>query len=241
MTNVKERLDFQTTSDRFQLTLHRQRYQFVLAQFTRVESALEVGTGVGNFAPLLAERCDRYTGLEFDPAAAAEAAKRVGTAGQIVCGDARNLPFEPRTFDLVVCLEVLEHLGDWVAGLKGAQRCLKQDGLAVFSIPCRRRGGKSPTNPYHVYEPGEYEFLACLRSSFHEVQAYYQHFEETALMTVARRLRLRRALGLARLYQALSLGEPEAISRLKIEPKPRGLKLHLLAVARGPKPTAQAA
>jgi SAM-dependent methyltransferase len=235
MNKAQERPDFRTT-DRLQLTLHHQRYEFVLAQFGRVDSALEIGTGVGIFSPLLAARCKEYKGIEIDPESAALAAKRCGPAGRVVQGDARDLPFEPRSFAVIVCLEVIEHLGDWIAGVRGIQKCLREDGLAVVSVPHRERGGKSLTNPYHIYEPGEGEFVACLKSRFDEVSVQYQYFEETPLMRLARRLHLRRVLSLEHPYRALAAGEPEAISRLKIGSKSCGMNIHLLAVLGHPRP-----
>jgi SAM-dependent methyltransferase len=235
MVTAKERIDTATTTDLLQERLHEQRFEFALAQLGEVESALEVGTGVGSFSPRLAARCRRYTGIDYDADSVAQTSKRLMGRGEVLQADARSLPFPPHSFSAIVCLEVLEHLGDWRAGVSEIHRCLLQGGTAVLSVPHRIHGGKSATNPYHLYEPGEQELLACLGQKFKNVVPYYQFFPETLVMSFARRLRLRRLLGLAGPYQALSAGSPDTLSRLQIAREAGGLKLHLLAVLRQPK------
>lgn len=68
---------------------------------------VDVGAGEAFIAGRL-ERVRRYVGLDLDPAAAAYAVAtfRVG----YVIGDAGRLPFRSGVADLVLCLEVLEHL-----------------------------------------------------------------------------------------------------------------------------------
>jgi SAM-dependent methyltransferase len=235
MIAAKERLDTATTPDRLQERLHEQRFEFVLNQLGEVESVLELGTGVGSFSPRLAARCRRYTGVDYDAESAAQTSKRLLGKGEVLQADARSLPFPPRSFSAIVCLEVLEHLGDWRAGVSEIHRCLVPDGMAVLSVPFRLRGGKSDTNPFHLYEPGENELLSLLLQRFKSVIVHYQFFRETLAMGIARRLHLRRVLGLVEPYRALSAGSPEALSHLQISQKAPGLKLHLLAVLKEPR------
>src|SRR5262249_52345946 len=117
LRTAEERLDTRTSSDHLQVALHNQRYEFVLQNLGRLESVLEIGTGDGNLSVLLAPRCGRYVGLEFDPDTCLRASQRLGSAYPVVRGDARALPFEARNFSGIVCLEVLEHLGEFRAGI----------------------------------------------------------------------------------------------------------------------------
>jgi SAM-dependent methyltransferase len=236
MSEAQERLDTRSSADRLQVALHKQRYEFVLQNLATLESVLEIGTGEGNLSVLLAPRCGNYVGLEFDADTCARASRRLGDAYRIVRGDARALPFEARSFSGIVCLEVLEHLGDFQAGISNIQRCLQLDGRAILSVPYRRRGGASSPNVYHLYEPGEGELVTALRECFEKVAVYYQYFQETRLMSAARLFHLRRALGLQRHYRALTQGEPQALSQLKLEHEADGMKLHLVAVVDRPKP-----
>ena len=234
-SDAKERLDTRTTTDRLQVALHNQRYEFVLQHLARLQAVLEIGTGTGNLSVLLAGRCGNYVGVEFDAETCAVASERLGGAAHIVQGDARALPFEARSFSGIVCLEVLEHLGDFRAGIRNIHRCLREDGMAIISVPYRRRGGPSPTNAYHLYEPGELELIESLNEHFQELTVWYQYFEETPLMKVARRLHMRRVLGLEGIYRALAEGKPQVTSRLKISRKSAGMDLHLIVIVQRPK------
>jgi ubiquinone/menaquinone biosynthesis C-methylase UbiE len=240
-TLVRERIDVQTCVDLFQVALHNQRYQFALDQMPHMKSPLEIGTGAGSLSAVLATRCENYVGLEYDAQSCLATLARTRPGSRIVRGDARWLPFRDQGFSEIICLEVLEHLGDFKAGIRGIRRCLKPEGMAVISVPYRRLGGRSEINRYHPYEPGEGELTEYFRQCFRQVSVYYQYFEETALMRLARCCHLRRLFGIDRIYRDLTEGRPEAVARLKISPQANGMKLHLLVTARDPKPTGEGA
>src|ERR1041385_5816818 len=183
---AKERLDTRTSTDRLQIALHNQRYEFVSQNLSRLESVLEIGTGEGNLSVLLAKKCGSYVGLEFDAESCRIASERLEGKYRVVQGDAKAMPFAARSFTGIVCLEVLEHLGDFEAGIRNIHRWLRHDGMAIIAVPYRRSGGPSATNPYHVYEPGEDELIEALRRYFDVVRVQYQYFEETLLMKASR-------------------------------------------------------
>jgi SAM-dependent methyltransferase len=229
-----ERLDQTRCADPLQAVLHRNRYEFVLARLPAKSSVLEIGTGLGALTRQLFPLCARYLGVEYDPQACVEA-RRNAPGAEILEADARKLPFADNQFSFIVCLEVLEHLGDFRAGVSEIHRCLHPEGLAIVSVPYRRRGGPSKVNRYHLYEPGENELVTLFQSLFERVEVHYQFFEETAWMTWARHLRLRRLFGLHRIYADLTAGLPEATAKLRISAQPRGMKESLILVARGKK------
>lgn len=98
---------------------------------------LEVGCGSGATLHWLKQsgRCATTTGIEVQPQAAALAQ---GHVDQLHVGDAEQLlrqAFSDASFDLVLCLDVLEHLVDPWGLVVQAQRLLKPGGLLVASIP----------------------------------------------------------------------------------------------------------
>lgn len=98
---------------------------------------LEVGCGTGATLQWLKDsgRCAHTTGIEVFAEAAAIARQRVDTLHR---GDAEKLvqqAFEPESFDLVLCLDVLEHLVDPWALVMRIQGLLRPGGLLVASIP----------------------------------------------------------------------------------------------------------
>ena len=50
-------------------------------------------------------------------------------------GDVRSLPYPDDTFDVVIAVEVLEHIPDPEIGLSEAMRVLKPDGYAITALP----------------------------------------------------------------------------------------------------------
>ena len=64
---------------------------------------------------------------------AIENLKRLG--GRAVVGNATSLPFKDRFFDLVVALEVLEHIKDDKKAFFEIARVLKPSGIFLFSVP----------------------------------------------------------------------------------------------------------
>jgi SAM-dependent methyltransferase len=232
---VLERVDVEQCEDRLQVVLHQARYDFVLARLPAGQKVLEIGTGPGTFTRQLLPKCASYTGVEYDPETCRLAREKNQGQAEIIQADARKLPFEAGRFSFIVCLEVLEHLGDWKAGVQHIHRCLTPGGTAVISVPYRRHGAKSETNEFHLYEPGELETVALFRQLFDRVEVYYQIFEETGFMTLARNLHIRRLVGLSGIYEKLSAGDPSVTDRLKIVPSPAGMKITLLLVAIGKK------
>src|SRR5207245_1932663 len=53
------------------------------------------------------------------------------------CENLTQLTFESKSFDLILSLEVLEHVFDVPKALKEIQRVLKPGGVHVFTVPVR--------------------------------------------------------------------------------------------------------
>ncbi len=232
---ILERLDVNECADRFAAKLHRNIYDFVLSRMSADQNVLEIGTGLGAFAKELAPRAGSYTGVEYDSAAAEETRRKLPGSAKVIQADARDLALDENVYSFIVCIEVLEHLGDYQAGLRGIHRCLNPDGMAIISVPYRRIGGRSASNPYHIYEPGQNELTSALKRLFKEIEVYYQYFEETLWMTISRTLHIRRWVGLDRPYADLASGDPGALSKLHISREPGGQKLGIIIVLTGKK------
>jgi SAM-dependent methyltransferase len=93
---------------------------------------LDAGCGSGRNMVDLA-RWGTVTGVELS-AAAAEAA-RGRHVGEVVEGSVLEMPFAPASFDLVVCLDVIEHLQDDRAALRELRRVLAPGGALLVTVP----------------------------------------------------------------------------------------------------------
>ena len=97
------------------------------------ERILEVGLGEGEVAERVRARFPsaRFTGIDLPDPELAEAWSAKGIAGSFA--DIVSLPFADDTFDLVLAIEVLEHVPDPPAGLTELKRVGRAD--LVVSVP----------------------------------------------------------------------------------------------------------
>jgi 2-polyprenyl-6-hydroxyphenyl methylase/3-demethylubiquinone-9 3-methyltransferase len=101
-------------------------------------AALDVGCGAGLLCEPLARLGAEVTGVDAAPANAEAAAVHAEGAGLDIryrAGELGSLGLGE--FDLVTCLEVLEHVADKPAFLSALAKHLAPDGLMVLSTPNR--------------------------------------------------------------------------------------------------------
>lgn len=97
--------------------------------------ALDVGCGAGLLTEPLARLGATVTGLDASPEVIAVAREHAATMGLGIdyrVGDVQDLDGE---FDLVTCMEVVEHVTDPAAFVRALARRLTPDGLLIMSTP----------------------------------------------------------------------------------------------------------
>jgi ubiquinone/menaquinone biosynthesis C-methylase UbiE len=111
----------------------------VLTAFTGAvggRSILDVGTGTGRAALLLARRGGTVTGVDASEQMLAIARRRAAdtaTAATFLQRDAHDLTFPDRAFDTVVCLRVLMHTPRWRQCV--SELCRVSNRLVVLDYP----------------------------------------------------------------------------------------------------------
>jgi 2-polyprenyl-3-methyl-5-hydroxy-6-metoxy-1,4-benzoquinol methylase len=112
---------------------HARLLSMTLADAPR--NVLDVGCSSGYLAVPLAAAGICVSGIELDPDAADDA--RASCEGGVLVGDieSMDLPFEPASFDAIVCGDLVEHLRDPGSTLARLRPLLRPGGRLVLSTP----------------------------------------------------------------------------------------------------------
>jgi SAM-dependent methyltransferase len=109
--------------------LHRVISQLALPPGTRI---LDAGCGSGRNMVELA-RYGTVTGVELSEVSVAAARER--QIGEVVAGSIADIPLESDSFDLAVCLDVIEHLQDDRPPLRELRRVVAPGGALLVTVP----------------------------------------------------------------------------------------------------------
>lgn len=118
---------------------HRSQYAAIIAHINQGENVLDAGCGEGTLSCLLAkEKGVHVTGIDISEpniAAARALAIRMGVEHLVTfqVSDAEHLPFPDNSFDIVVSSHVLEHLPDFMQGLREIHRVTRD--RAIVAVP----------------------------------------------------------------------------------------------------------
>ena len=105
----------------------------VLACLPAGGRVLDVGCGSGVLLAQLAPHAGYRAGVELSEVAAAAAAL---VADRVVNAPVTApLPFEPASFDVVVCADILEHLAEPAPALSAVAALCRPGGAVVISVP----------------------------------------------------------------------------------------------------------
>lgn len=96
---------------------------------------LDIGCGTGAMSTLLA-RHGAVTSADFSPLALSYCRRR--GLRKLCAADAMRLPFRDMSFDVVVALDILEHLPDDAAALREFARVLRPGGRVISTVPAYR-------------------------------------------------------------------------------------------------------
>ena len=137
----------------------------ILSSISNVKTALDVGCGTGDYCNILAEKGIRTTGMDYSPKMLERARKKDKDNNiTYIEGDAYNLPFGDKSFDLVISIGVIQCLKDYRKAISELKRVAKK--TIILSTLLRTRKVKSieehlkrklakdswPTMDYHPEE-----------------------------------------------------------------------------------------
>jgi SAM-dependent methyltransferase len=174
------------------LALHAAGYREVRARLGR-GSVLDAGCGVGYESSLLQAPGRTVVGVDYDPAAAGEAARIHGLTA--CCCDAAGLALRDRTFDWACSSHVIEHFDTPARHAAELARVLRRSGTAFFLTP---NAPFDYENPFHLVEFSQASLASLLSEHFAEVWVGgLQPSARAEADFVARRAKATRLLGIA--------------------------------------------
>ncbi|MBD2743810.1 3-demethylubiquinone-9 3-O-methyltransferase [Coleofasciculus sp. FACHB-1120] len=97
--------------------------------------ALDVGCGGGFTCEFMAKRGVKVSGIDQSAKCIQQAQDHASLSGLQIDyqhGYSENLPYRANTFDIVVCVDVLEHVADLRQTISEIHRILKPNGLFLF-------------------------------------------------------------------------------------------------------------
>jgi len=129
---------------------------------------LELGCAHGGFVAMLQWAGFTATGLELSPAISQIARDLFGV--EALAGAIDEQRIAPGTCDVIVMMDVLEHLPDPVGTMRHCVELLKPDGMLLIQTPCFPEGASMPSlQAEHsrfgeVLQPQEHLYLFSRRS-----------------------------------------------------------------------------
>jgi len=99
------------------------------------KAVLDVGCGGGFMAEAMAKRGAHVTGIDPSPGAIIAARTHAEASGLTIAydeGSGENLPYADQTFDVVICVDVFEHIGTLDQVIAEIARVLRPGGILLF-------------------------------------------------------------------------------------------------------------
>jgi len=134
---------------------------------------LSIGAGTGDELKILNKFGDVYV-VDINKKALDLIPKNLYSVKKIC--NAIELPFEDKTFDLVVSFDVFEHIKEDYLATKEAYRVLKKDGILFFSVPAFQFLYSSHDRALGHNRRYSKKQLKSLLKSFKKIKLFYWNF-----------------------------------------------------------------
>lgn len=122
----------------FPTYLNRYRFvQWALQQYGAFGQGLSLGTGEGDYDAMIAKHCQHLIACDINEQdiAFAKALNHTVKNLDYQVENALALSFENDTFDLLVSVEVIEHVGNPQQMMREVARVLRPGGIAIITFP----------------------------------------------------------------------------------------------------------
>ena len=147
-------------------------------------TTLELGAGHGGFVAMLRWAGFDATGLEISPWVVRFARETFGVP--MLLGPVEEQAIAPASLDVIVLMDVLEHLRDPVGTMRHCLGLLRPDGFLLVQTPCYPEGSTyaemaaRSERPLEILQPAEHLYLfsqRAVRELFARLGAAHVRFE----------------------------------------------------------------
>lgn len=105
----------------------------VISKYRAAGDILDIGCSSGGFLEYLKSGPWRLHGIEASPCTAERA--RATTGAEVFSGDVLDADFPDNSFDVITCMDVLEHLYEPRKVLRNVRKWLKPEGIFYVFVP----------------------------------------------------------------------------------------------------------
>jgi len=171
---------------------HVAAYEFGSKWVTKGETVLDLACGTGYGVERL-ERASagKIIGVDYSREAVQYARAHFGNGrGGFMIGDGLHCGLRDDAFDLIICMQTVEHVPDAELFLTEMTRVLKDDGTMLISTPNKvfySPDAERPLNPYHVVEFTLETLQQLLSNHFGHVEVFGQQPQNALVKATAKR------------------------------------------------------
>src|SRR5882724_1077787 len=137
---------------------------------------LDFGCGPGSIMKLL-NKFGEVSGVDIEPQAITYCQSKKIKNVKLIHAE-KQLPFDKNTFDIVTCMDVLEHIADESKTLKDLYRVLKKNGLLIITVPAFSfLWGALDIHSHHVKRYNQTQlFKTLIQSGFTVEKIFYFNY-----------------------------------------------------------------
>uniref|UniRef100_A0A832G6Q9 Class I SAM-dependent methyltransferase n=1 Tax=Ignavibacterium album TaxID=591197 RepID=A0A832G6Q9_9BACT len=138
----------------YELDSRKEKALFAIDRFAngRTINVLDIGCGTGHYMEELLIRNHNVTGIDVAFGMLMKAKQKLDKfngKSHLIKSNIENLPFNDNSFDVILCIGVIEYLPDIPKALKEINRVLKGDGIVILSAP-NLYSLRFLTDPYYL-------------------------------------------------------------------------------------------
>lgn len=168
--------EYSTTIEPAEVPCQKEAYTYTLNDIiSDGDKVLDVGCGLGYGMDIMSARASEVHGVDVDEKAVKYATKHAKSnnpkISQIKVYDGYNLPYKDNEFDVITCVDVLEHVEDYDRFIDELLRVSKR--AVLISTPNRRpeytNPDGTPKNYWHLREWIHQELDEIVRSHVNQL------------------------------------------------------------------------